>query len=109
MTDGEATTGTLAVSPVAVVTGTIAPLKTGAVIGTISVGVVTAVDGTTRAGTVNPGSLTVTVAPKNPPLTLTGGTYWPAQPAIDINPKATIAFICSISSGIDDILLSLVI
>jgi hypothetical protein len=104
MTDGEATTGTLAVSPVAVVTGTIAPVKTGAVIGTISVGAVTAVDGTTRAGTVNPGSDIVTLAPKKLGVTLSGGMYCPAQPAVrQLNARIIFLIV------IDDILLGLVI
>ena len=71
---GATTTGMFVVSPAAVVTGA-EPLEAiGSLAGTISVGCKTAVVGTTFAGTVKPGSETVTVAPKNPPETETGGT-----------------------------------
>lgn len=70
---GPITTGTFFVSPDSVITGTV-PLVTGALDGTMRTGATTAGDAITLAGTVNPGSATVTVAPKNPALTLTGGT-----------------------------------
>jgi hypothetical protein len=76
---GPTVTGTVADAPVVVVTG-IDPLVTEAPGGTIKVGTTTADVGTTLAGTVNPGSATVTVAPKNPAVTLTGGTNCPAHP-----------------------------
>jgi len=71
---GATTTGTVVDSPLEVVTGTLAFAATGSVAGTSKVGVETSAVGVTLAGTVNPGSETVTVAPKNPPLILTGGT-----------------------------------
>jgi hypothetical protein len=76
---GATLTGTMVFAPVSVVIIAV-PLVTEDVEGTNNVGFVTAAVGTTLAGIVNPGSATVTVAPKNPAVRLTGGTNAPAHP-----------------------------